>query len=139
MKRQMKELFWITRLFASALVLTISLGAASVLAKPWKFGVMSDTQWIGSDDGKNPNTVSVDTIKGLNRSSSINVLSLWFRLATLWTKPARRQPRSQLRKIPGPPLPRNFTMRGSASSRSGATTTRTTLQVTSLSESTLRP
>ena len=35
-------------------------------AKPWKFAVMSDTQWIGADDGKNPGTASVDIIKQLN-------------------------------------------------------------------------
>ncbi len=28
---------------------------------------MSDTQWIGSDDGRNPKTVSVDIIKALNQ------------------------------------------------------------------------
>ena len=28
----------------------------------WSFGVMSDTQWIGADDGKNPNSVSVGII-----------------------------------------------------------------------------
>ena len=33
----------------------------------WKFAVMSDTQWIGADDGRNPNTVSVDVIKALNQ------------------------------------------------------------------------
>ncbi|HEX2768352.1 MAG TPA: metallophosphoesterase, partial [Geobacteraceae bacterium] len=39
----------------------------SALAQTWKFGVMSDTQWIGTDDGKNPNSVSVDIIKAVNQ------------------------------------------------------------------------
>lgn len=34
-------------------------------AKPWKFGVMSDTQWPTSPDGKNPN-VAVNVIRHLN-------------------------------------------------------------------------
>jgi len=44
--------------------LTIFIGSAS--AEPWKFGVMSDTQWIGADDGRSPNSVPVDIIKKLN-------------------------------------------------------------------------
>jgi Calcineurin-like phosphoesterase len=32
----------------------------------WSFGVMSDTQWIGTDDGKNPNSVAVDLINQIN-------------------------------------------------------------------------
>jgi hypothetical protein len=33
----------------------------------WTFGVMSDTQWTGSpDDGRDPNTVSIDIINQLN-------------------------------------------------------------------------
>ena len=33
----------------------------------WKFGVMSDTQWLDSDDGKNPNTSAIDIINQLNQ------------------------------------------------------------------------
>ena len=36
-------------------------------ATAWKFAVMADTQWIGTDDGKNPNSVSVDIIQQLNK------------------------------------------------------------------------
>ena len=32
----------------------------------WSFGVMSDTQWIGTDDGKNPRTVAIDITNQLN-------------------------------------------------------------------------
>lgn len=32
----------------------------------WKFGVMSDTQWPTSPDGKNPNSVAVNVIEHLN-------------------------------------------------------------------------
>lgn len=49
-----------------ALILAICLGAASATAAPWKFGVMSDTQWIGANDGKNPNTVAVGIIQRIN-------------------------------------------------------------------------
>lgn len=38
----------------------------TIAAKPWKFAVMDDTQWIGTDDGLNPNTVAVGIIKQLN-------------------------------------------------------------------------
>jgi hypothetical protein len=48
------------------LILAILIGFTSAFAESWKFGVMSDTQWIGTDDGKNPNTVAVDIIRQLN-------------------------------------------------------------------------
>ena len=54
-------------MIALALALTTFMGVSLTWAEPWKFGVMSDTQWIGADDGKNPNTVSVDIIKALNQ------------------------------------------------------------------------
>jgi len=38
----------------------------SVLAEPFRFGVMSDTQWKADLDGENPNTVAVGIIKQLN-------------------------------------------------------------------------
>lgn len=38
----------------------------TIASKPWKFAVMDDTQWIGTDDGLNPNTVAVGIIKQLN-------------------------------------------------------------------------
>ena len=47
--------------------LAILLSAGAVFAAPWKFGVMSDTQWIGTDDGRSPNSVPVDIIKTLNQ------------------------------------------------------------------------
>ena len=46
----------------------VTLGS---LAKPsasaWSFAVMADTQWIGTDDGKNPNSVAVSIIQQLNK------------------------------------------------------------------------
>lgn len=46
----------------------VALGS---LAKPsataWSFAVMADTQWIGTDDGKNPNSVAVSIIQQLNQ------------------------------------------------------------------------
>ena len=49
------------------LVLTMFVAATSVLAAPWKFGVMADTQWKTSPDGKNPNTVAISVINHLNQ------------------------------------------------------------------------
>ncbi len=46
---------------------TLLIGAISAHSESWKFGVVSDTQWIGTDDGRNPNTVAVDIIKQLNQ------------------------------------------------------------------------
>jgi predicted phosphodiesterase len=42
-----------------------SFDSFTIPAKPWKFGVMSDTQWPTSPDGKNPN-VAVNVIRHLN-------------------------------------------------------------------------
>jgi len=56
----------------AALLISL-LMAASASATPWKFGVMSDTQWIGqstpvaTDDSRAPNSVPVDIIKALNQ------------------------------------------------------------------------
>ena len=53
----------------SALALGTLLGAASASADPWKFGVLSDTQWTGSpDDGKSPNTVPAGIIQQCNQA-----------------------------------------------------------------------
>ena len=52
---------------AIGLALALFLGAAAASADPWKFGVMSDTQWKTSPDGKNPNTVAVGVITHLNQ------------------------------------------------------------------------
>jgi len=57
--------------FRTLLALTAALmlctGLRSAPAQSWKFAVMSDTQWIGNDDGKNPNSVAVDIIRQLNQ------------------------------------------------------------------------
>jgi hypothetical protein len=56
------------RAWASSLVLTLAvlMVAVSAVAEPWKFGVMSDTQWPNSPDGKNPN-VAVNVINHINQ------------------------------------------------------------------------
>lgn len=48
----------------AALVSLLIVTAAQ--AEPWKFGVMSDTQWKANLDGENPETVAVGIIKQLN-------------------------------------------------------------------------
>jgi hypothetical protein len=61
----MKKLFWAKTLFALALAILVAVGSAS--AEPWKFGVMSDTQWTTADpSGMNPNGVSVSIIDQIN-------------------------------------------------------------------------
>lgn len=47
--------------------LAVALSSLSASAAPWTFGVMADTQWIGSDDGGNPNTVAVGIINQVNQ------------------------------------------------------------------------
>ena len=50
------------------LMMGLILGAGSASAEPWKFGVMSDTQWTTTDPaGLNPNSVSVSIIQEINR------------------------------------------------------------------------
>jgi hypothetical protein len=60
----MKRRFFLKTVFA--LILAMCLGAASAAAAPWKFGVMSDTQWTVPNDGKNPDTVAVGMINRIN-------------------------------------------------------------------------
>jgi hypothetical protein len=45
---------------------TSCFGVAATPSTAWSFGVMADTQWISTDDGKNPNSVAVDIINQLN-------------------------------------------------------------------------
>lgn len=59
-----------TRVFLIALVLAAFAAVyapAPVRAEPWSFGIMADTQWVGADDGLNPNSVAVDFINQANR------------------------------------------------------------------------
>ncbi len=61
----MKKVLCSKTLFAVVLGILIAVGSAS--AEPWKFGVMSDTQWTTTDpSGKNPNGVSVSIIDQIN-------------------------------------------------------------------------
>jgi hypothetical protein len=50
----------------SVLMLALLLGAVTASAEPWKFGVMSDTQWKANVEGENPETVAVGIINQLN-------------------------------------------------------------------------
>ncbi|MGB5157547.1 metallophosphoesterase family protein [Desulfobacterium sp. N47] len=49
------------------LMLAVLIAVGSVSAEPWKFGVISDTQWTKADDGKNPNTCAADIIKQVDQ------------------------------------------------------------------------
>lgn len=42
------------------------MATSSVSAEPWKFGLMSDTQWKSNIDGENPNTVAAGIIRQIN-------------------------------------------------------------------------
>jgi hypothetical protein len=65
----MKGIFGFKTVCALALALAIFIGAESVFAKPWSFGVMSDTQWTAPTDpaNQNPNAVAVSIIKQINQ------------------------------------------------------------------------
>lgn len=41
--------------------------AAGATGRPWKFGIMADTQWKANKDGENPGTCAVGIIRELNR------------------------------------------------------------------------
>jgi hypothetical protein len=41
--------------------------SSSASARPWSFGVISDTQWTVPDDGYNPNTTAANIIKQVDR------------------------------------------------------------------------
>jgi hypothetical protein len=63
----MKKLFSFNKVLVLALVFAMLMGAGSVFAWPWKFGLISDTQWTKQDDGKDPNTCAADIIKQVNQ------------------------------------------------------------------------
>ena len=50
---------------APATSVAAAVGATSATA--WKFAVMADTQWLSTDDGKNPNTSAIGIISQLNQ------------------------------------------------------------------------
>ena len=63
----MKRVFGFTML--CVLIMALFIGARSASGEPWKFGVMSDTQWTAPDDPAkaNPNGVAVSIINQLNQ------------------------------------------------------------------------
>jgi hypothetical protein len=68
MKQEAKKPFCLRVILVLALVLTLFM-AAPAGAEPWKFGVMSDTQWTAPTDpaGNNPNGVAVSIIDQINQ------------------------------------------------------------------------
>ncbi len=50
-----------------ALFVMFIFAASSATAQQWKFGVMSDTQWIGTDDGRDPGSSSIDIVRAVNK------------------------------------------------------------------------
>jgi hypothetical protein len=64
----MKKQFCLKTVLLLALAFGMFIGAAVAFAEPWKFGVMSDTQWTTTDPAnQNPNGVSVSMIQQINR------------------------------------------------------------------------
>jgi hypothetical protein len=63
----MKKLFALATL--GFVLMELLFGVTSASAAPWKFGVMSDTQWTISDDpaANNPDAVAVSIIKQINQ------------------------------------------------------------------------
>jgi hypothetical protein len=70
-----------------ALALAIFLGAAVAWAEPWKFGVMSDTQWPTSPDGKNPNA-AVNVINHINKKFIDEKVKFVIQVGDLTDKPS---------------------------------------------------
>jgi len=68
MKQQVNKLFCLRVLFVLTVVLSMFRGG-SAGAEPWRFAVMSDTQWTAPTDpaGKNPNGVAVSIIDQINK------------------------------------------------------------------------
>ena len=50
-----------------SLLLLATAGVTNSRASSWKFGVISDTQWVIANDGKNPESSAVDIIKQVNK------------------------------------------------------------------------
>jgi len=77
----MKNLFCFKTLSALVLVFTMFVGHAWALEEsqgPWRFGIISDTQWTNppGDDGRNPNSVAADIIKQIDREFIIKGVEL---------------------------------------------------------------
>ena len=51
---------------SSTTPLTTALSETNLTAGAWRFGVISDTQWIGADDGNNPYSCAVSIINQIN-------------------------------------------------------------------------
>jgi hypothetical protein len=68
MKGRMKRLFSLEKIFVLALVLALFIGG-SAWAEPWKFGIISDTQWTKSTDPAeaNPNSCAWSIIKQIDQ------------------------------------------------------------------------
>jgi hypothetical protein len=66
MERQVKTHFCFKAVFSLVIAVALFVGATTAFAEPWKFGVMSDTQWKANLDGQNPGTVAVGIINQLN-------------------------------------------------------------------------
>ncbi len=64
----MKKGFLLKTLIALIATLMLLSGVWPAFAEPWKFGVMSDTQWTRKDDptGMNPRGVAVSIIRQIN-------------------------------------------------------------------------
>lgn len=81
----MKSLPWLNAAGAGALILF--LGSPSVLAAPWSFGIMSDTQWPTSPDTKNPN-VAVNIVNHLNQQFIAHGVKFVVQVGDLTDKPS---------------------------------------------------
>jgi hypothetical protein len=66
----MKKVWLLSLLCAIAAAVFAFVPATS--AAPWKFGVLSDTQWVTADDGKNPYQSAVDIINQANAAFIAN-------------------------------------------------------------------
>ena len=66
----MKKTLCLTSIYAVAVISILMIFVSTVSAHdagPWSFGVIPDTQWTVPDDGRNPNSLSVDIINHINQ------------------------------------------------------------------------
>jgi hypothetical protein len=83
---EMKGMFCFRTVIALALAVTMLMGVSLTWAEPWKFGVMSDTQWPNSPDNKNPN-VAVNVINHINKEFIKEKVKFVIQVGDLTDKP----------------------------------------------------
>jgi hypothetical protein len=83
----MKQKSRLRKLAVLTVAFMLLIGSMSAFAEPWKFGVMSDTQWPTSPDNKNPN-VAVNVVRHLNQEFINHGVKFVIQVGDLTDKPS---------------------------------------------------